>query len=89
MTLFMITNQHQPGDCRELSAELVSYYKSMQPTGNLNVYCNCGADEHLMFFVVEAEGPVEAMQVIPAGFRRTATTVAEVEQAYSFATAPT
>ncbi len=86
MALFMITNQHPPDDCPELADELGSYYEAKKPAGNVNVYCNCGSGEHRMFFVVEATEPTQAMQLIPTGFLRSATTVAEVEEAYSFAT---
>lgn len=86
MSLFMITNQHQPDDCPELSDELASYYEVKKPTGDMNVYCNCAFGEHLVFFVLEADGPAEALQAIPEGFLRTANMVAEVEEAYSFAT---
>ena len=85
MALFIITNQHQPDDCPELSDELGSYYAAKQPSGNINVYCNCGTGEHKMFFLVEAAGTGEAMQAIPAGFLGSATTVTQVEEAYKFA----
>ena len=65
MTLFMVTNQHQPEDCPELSDELGSYYEAKKPSGAVNVYCNCGAGEHKMFFLVEAAGSVEALRAVP------------------------
>ncbi len=89
MAKFMITNQHQPEDCPELADELSSYYETKKPSGNLNVYCNCGAGEHRMFFLIEAAGLTEALQGVPAGFLRSATTVAQVEEAYKVATGAT
>ena len=86
MALFMVTNQHQPEDCPELADELSSHYEAKKPAGNVNVYCNCGAGEHKMFFLVEAAGPAAAMQTVPSGFLRSANTVTEVEEAYKFAT---
>lgn len=86
MALYRITNQHAADDCPELVDELASYYETNEPAGNVNVYCNCGAGEHEMLFLVEADGPGPALQSIPAGFSRTSSTVAEVEQAYAFAT---
>lgn len=85
MALFMVTNQHQPDDCPELVDELSSHYATKRPTGSVNVYCNCGAGEHKMFFLVEAPGAIQAMEAVPAGFLRSATTVTEVEEAYKFA----
>jgi len=86
MSLYLITNQHQPEDCSELSKSLTSYYDAKQPSGKANVYCNCGTGEHKMFFLIEAAQPDEALQTIPPGFLRTANTVSIVEEAYDFAT---
>ncbi len=54
MALYLITNQHQADDCPELADELGSHYDVHKPSGDVNVYCNCGAGEHRMFFVVDA-----------------------------------
>ena len=86
MALYLLTNQHQPDDCPELSDELGSHYDVHTPSGDVNVYCNCGAGEHWMFFVVDATSATEAVDAIPVGFTRTATTVTQVEQVYQFAT---
>lgn len=86
MALFMVTNQHQPDDCPELSDELGSYYETKTPSGSVSVYCNCGSGEHKMFFVVEGNSPAEVLQGVPGGFLRSATTITEVEEAYKFAT---
>ena len=85
MGTFMITNQHQPEDCPELADELSSHYEAKKPSANVSVYCNCGAGEHRMFFVIDAAGPTEALQAMPSGFLRSGNTVTEVEQAYNFA----
>ena len=86
MAMFVITNQHNPEDCPELSDELSSYYEANKPSGPVNVYCNCGSGEHKMFFLIEASGPSAAMQAVPAGFLRSENTITEVEEAYKFAT---
>ncbi len=86
MALYMITNQHQPEDCSGLSDELVSYYETKKPSGNVNVVCSCGSGEHRMFFLIEAPSPTDALQAIPGGFLRTAVTVTPVDEAYKFAT---
>ena len=85
MALYMVTNQHQPDDCPELSDELSSYYDVNMPSAGLAVYCNCRAGEHRMFFLVDSAGATEALQTIPPGFLSTATTVTKVEEAYKFA----
>ena len=87
MALYMVTNQHQPDDCPELSDELSSYYAVNKPSAGLAVYCNCRAGEHRMFFLVESGAAAEALQAIPPGFLGTATTVTKVEEAYKFAAA--
>ncbi len=86
MSLFLVTNQHQPDDCPELADELASHYEARPPSGDVNVYCNCGAGEHRMFFVVDAQSAAGAVESIPIGFTRTGMTVTQVEQAYRFAT---
>ena len=86
MALYRITNEHEGDDCPELVDELGSYYEANEPSGKVNVYCNCGTGEHQMLFLVEAEDAAAALRSIPAGFSRTATTVAQVEEAYAFAT---
>ncbi len=59
-------------DSPELSDERSSYYETKKPAGDVNVYCNCGTGEHRMFFLIEAAGPAEAVQAVPAGFLRSA-----------------
>ena len=85
MALYLLTNQHQPDDCPELSDELGSHYDVHTPSADVSVYCNCGAGEHRMFFVVDAASATGAVDAIPAGFTRTATTVTQVDQIYQFA----
>jgi len=87
MALYMVTNQHQPDDCPELSDELSSYYEVNKPTAELAVYCNCRAGEHRMFFLVDSSSVAEALETVPPGFLGTATTVTKVEKAYKFAEA--
>ena len=84
MALFMITNQHRPEDCPELSDELVSYYDTKKPTNVSGVYCNCKAGEHRMFFLIEADNTKDSLEVVPSGFLDSATTVTRVETAYKF-----
>ena len=86
MGQYMVTNQHQPEDCPELADELSTHYEGKSPEANVNVYCNCGTGEHLMYFLVEADSAAKAMGTVPAGFLRSATTVTQVEEAYKFAT---
>ena len=86
MPLYRITNRHQAEDCPELADELGSHYEARPPAGNVSVYCNCGTGEHEMLFLVEAEAPTAALQAVPEGFLRTASTVSQVEEAYKFAT---
>ncbi len=67
---------------------MTSYYETNEPAGNLNVYCNCGAGEHQMLFLVEADGAGAALEAIPAGFSRSSSTVAEIEQGVRRAGSP-
>lgn len=86
MAMYVITNQHQPEDCPELSDELSSHYEANRPSANVNVYCNCSSGEHRMFFLIDAPGPSEALLAVPSGFLRSGNTVTEVEEAYKYAT---
>ena len=59
---------------------MTSYYETNEPAGNVNVYFNCGAGEHQMLFPAKADGLAAALEAIPAGFSRSSSTVAEIEQ---------
>ena len=86
MALFIVINQYQSVNCPDLGEEMTRYFEAKAPSGNVEVYCNCSAGEHRMFFVLEAAGPAEALHTVPPGFLRSETTVVPVEQAYEFAT---
>ena len=86
MARFMINNQHLAEDCPELVDELASFYDANKGPGTVDVYCTCATGEHRMSFVVDANGPAEALGTIPSGFLRTPSTVSHVERAYEFAT---
>lgn len=82
MSLFIITNQHQPDDCPELSDELSSYFETRTPLGDVRVYCNCPLGEHRMFFLIDAPRAVDALGIIPDGFLQTENTIAQVDKVY-------
>ena len=86
MPLFLVSNQHQPEACPALQKELVSHYKARVPSGDVNVWCNCAAGEHRMFYLVDAPSAAGAIDAVPAGTTRTGNTVTQVEEAYRFAT---
>ncbi len=85
MATFIVTNQHQPEDCPELNDEVSSFYEAKKPTGSATVYCNCHQGEHRVIFLIDAAGVSEALQAVPSGFLRSATTVSEVDQVYKYA----
>ena len=86
MGRFIINNQHLGEDCPELSDEVASFYDAGKGPGTVDVYCTCAIGEHRVTFIVEADGPAEALGTIPSGFLRTPSTVSKVEKAYEFAT---
>ena len=84
MATFIVTNQHQPEDCPELNDEVSSYYEAKKPAGSATVYCNCRQGEHRVTFLIDAAGASEALQAVPPGFLRSATTVSEVDEVYKY-----
>ena len=55
-----------------------------KPAADVSIYCNCATGEHRAYFLIDAAGSAEAMQAVPAGFLRSATTITPVDEAFKF-----